>query len=82
MSDQVAIALIGTIVPTLTVIVAAWLQTRSTRKGQAKTDQAVGEVHTIANGRTEKLLQELAEKNEKIAELSRLLPPPPGTSHE
>lgn len=79
-------AFLGLVVTSLTSIALAiinWKKTDAVQKQNASIEKKVdaGNVvntatHSIANGRTDALLRELAEKNEKIAELSRLLPPP------
>lgn len=72
-------ALLTVIVTSITTIVLAVINWKKSSDIEKKVDvgNAVSTAtHTIANGRTDKLLIELAEKNVEIQRLSRLLPPP------
>lgn len=66
------------LIASVTQIVLAVLNNKKSNRIEKKVDDgnAVNTAtHTIANGRTEQLLRELAEKNEEIARLNRELPP-------
>jgi len=73
-------ALLTVVVTSVTTIIIACINVRKSSSIEKKVDAGnllTDSVHTIANGRTESLLRELAEKNQEIQRLSRLLPPPP-----
>lgn len=72
-------ALLTVIVTSITSIIIAVINWKKSSDIAKKVDvgNAISSAtHTIANGRTDKLLIELAEKNAEIQRLSRLLPPP------
>lgn len=73
------IGLIATsLITSITAIVLQVLNRKQSSSIEKKVDAGnvvATATHTIANGRTEALMRELAAKNEMIAELSRQLPP-------
>lgn len=73
MTDSVAVAIVGIIVPTLTVIIAA-VNERSKRKGEAaRLEGKVDVVHKLSNNRLTKALKESRLANAKIDRLEQLL---------
>lgn len=75
-------ALLTVAVTSLTTIIIAVINMKKSSSIEKKVDAGnavTDSVHTIANGRTDQLLRELAAKNEEIQRLSRLLPPPTET---
>lgn len=72
-------AVLIAIVTSLTTIIIAVINLLKARSIEKKVDAGnavTNSVHTIANGRTDQLLRELAEKNQEIQRLNRMLPPP------
>lgn len=72
-------ALLTVVVTSIASVVIALINARKSGQIEKKVDagNAVGAAtHTVANGRTEQLLRELAEKNSEIQRLSLLVPPP------
>jgi len=74
-------ALLTVAVTSLTTIIIAVINIKKAASIEKKVDAGnaiTDSVHTIANGRTEKLMSQLADANTEIQRLSRLLPPPAG----
>lgn len=72
--SAVWIALITSATTIILALIGLWRQRTLEKKVDAGNVVATA-THTIANGRTERLLAELAEKNAEIQRLNRQLPP-------
>lgn len=71
-------AFLTVIVTSVTTIIIALINIKKSSSIEKKVDAGnvvTTATHTIANGRTDALMRELAAKNEEIQRLSRLLPP-------
>ncbi|MDB4871977.1 MAG: hypothetical protein JWL97_2981 [Gemmatimonadales bacterium] len=76
-------ALLTVVVTSLTTIIIAVLNMKKSSAIEKKVDAGnavTDSVHTIANGRTDTLMRQLADANREIQRLSTLLPPPTGAS--
>lgn len=77
MDPNQSAVLIALITSVTTIILAALQLWKSNKiqKDVAENNVVTKEVHTIANGRTDKLMADLAEANRKIEELALQVPP-------
>lgn len=78
--SAVLIALITSATTIVIAIIGAFVNWRKSASIEKKVDAGnavTDSVHTIANGRTEKLLNDLAAANKEIQRLSLLVPAPP-----
>lgn len=76
--DQNQSAVLIALITSVTTIILATLQLWKSNKIQkdvAANNVVTKEVHTIANGRTDKLMADLAEARKRIEELALMVPP-------
>jgi hypothetical protein len=72
-------ALLTVVVTSLTTIIIAVLNMKKSSSIEKKVDAGnlvTDSVHTIANGRTDQLMRQLADANTEIQRLAMLVPPP------
>ncbi|HEY0528684.1 MAG TPA: hypothetical protein VGD02_07635 [Gemmatimonadaceae bacterium] len=72
-------ALLTVVVTSITTIIIAVINMRKSSTIERKVDAGnavTDSVHTITNGRTDRLLNELNDAHKEIQRLSSLLPPP------
>lgn len=73
-------ALLTVVVTSLTTIIIALLNIKKSSSIEKKVDAGnlvTDSVHTIANGRTDQLMRQLADANKEIKRLALLVPAPP-----